>query len=266
MSKLSSVLCFRPGSLDAAQEIALIQSHGWMEIQSVISNILPDSYESINAAPTSEELKDSLDAIASYRSIENDTPARFSVYGKDGVSSVGNSVFREVETLWIQHRNPFLAHSHYYQQYLERHGFMAAYEFDDVDTMIVQSCQRPSNFPIYGLSYDGETYFDEFWQENLIDIRRNPGRLVFLPKMYLGAQWRMWFSIEAMDYMHIDSALLLNCSFADRITQEPNGNIGIQLFESALMPSIDNMRQKQREFRLLCRMDDLEDEYGWEST
>jgi hypothetical protein len=133
-------------------------------------------------------------------------------------------------------------------------SFVAGFAVDDLD-MSIQSEESAGNYGVYGLKYNGPTYWSEFWQEWLIDISGNPGRAVLCRGTWLMAAWKMWFGPHFFQWMPKEQLLAFPYG---RVSELPSGVVEIQLYKAAGEAGRSESRSVQQTFRNWVNMDELE--------
>jgi hypothetical protein len=151
--------------------------------------------------------------------------------------------------------------SELFRLFINHPNFISAYSTDDLYESI-QSERYPGNFGVYGRKYDGELYYDDFWQSHMIDITVNPGRMRGLPKMWIGATWRSWHSAQSLNMFGVSEEHVMAFPYGRKLEKDPNANvIMVELYEDPFESEDPENQKIQRQFRDWMKMDELELRY-----
>lgn len=140
--------------------------------------------------------------------------------------------------------------------FINNKNFIVGYGYDS-EFARWQSEINPSHYQIFDKPMIGvKLYWNDFFNEQQIDIKANPGRMTLVKGMWLSVTPIMYFGRPIFNY--IPENKLINYKSAISINKVNEDVIKIVLFENIFEAEEENNYQKLKDFRRDFAIDELE--------
>lgn len=138
----------------------------------------------------------------------------------------------------------------------EEEKFIVAYIYDD-EFVFWQSAYNINTFKHFGKSYKKlPKTFDPFFEEEIVDISKNPGRRMLVSEMWLLSTWIMFFGEYFFQF--VPKQRLLSFPYAFEIKELPSGAVFIKLYDDVTKSDEKENLKIMQLFREWINLDQLE--------